>query len=57
MDIMVYNFPTLRDGRVAVEQKFCELYTQYRNGEKLDPEALDWMDTANNWLMSTGSKL
>jgi hypothetical protein len=57
MDVITYNFPMLKDGRIAVEEKFCELYNQYRNGDKLDPEALDWMDTANNWLMTVGSKL
>ncbi len=57
MDIKVYNFPTLSDGRIAVEEKYCELLNVYRSGEVLQPEALDWMDTANNWLSTTGTKL
>lgn len=57
MDVEVFKFPTLRDGRIAVETKFCELVNQYRRGEDLVPEAIDWMDSANTWLMTTGSKL
>ena len=57
MEIEVYTFPTLNDGCIAVEQKFCELLNAYRNGEQLKPEAIDWMDTANNWLMTVGTKL
>lgn len=52
----MFIFPTLKDGRSAVELKFCELINLYRNGEKLEPEAIDWMDTANNWLSSSDSK-
>lgn len=57
MDVKLYNFPTLADGRIAVETQYCDFLTRYRAGESLDPEILDWMDTANNWLTSTGSKL
>lgn len=57
MDVKVFDFPTMRDGRIAVETKYCELLNLYRRGETLELEALDWMDTANNWLMTTGSKL
>ena len=57
MDVEIFKYPTLSDGRIAVEQKYCELINLYRSGEHLNPETLDWMDTANNWLMTTGSKL
>lgn len=57
MNVELYNYPTLKDGRIAVETLFCELVNKYRNGEKLEPETLDWMDTANTWLMTTGDKL
>lgn len=57
VDVNVYIFPTLRsDGRTAVEQKYCELLNKYRNGEALDPEVLDWMDSANNWLSVSRSR-
>lgn len=52
-----FTFPTLKDGRPAVELKFCELVNSYRNGEKLEPEAIDWMDSANNWLSATETTL
>lgn len=57
MQVELFSLPTMKDGVRVVEQKFCEVYNAYRNGEKLDPEVLDWMDSANNWLMTTGSKL
>jgi len=57
MDVEMYTFPTLTDGRIAVEEKYCELINKYRNGEAMDPVVIDWMDTANNWLMTTGTKL
>lgn len=57
MDVEMYNFPTMKDGRIAVEHAFCELMNKYRNGEQLEPEVLDWMDSANNWLMTVGTKL
>jgi hypothetical protein len=53
MDIEVYTFPTLRDGSHEVEELFCNLVNKYRNGETLPPEAIDWMDTANTWLMGS----
>lgn len=55
MDIVLYKFPTMEDeSKTAVEQKYCELVAQYRNGEHLDEIEIDWLDTANNWLMATG---
>jgi len=57
MDIELYDFPTMKDGRIAVEEAYCHLINAYRNGDPLKPEMLDWMDTANTWLMTTGTKL
>lgn len=57
IDVEMHKFPTLADGRVAVEEAYCELVNAYRNGETLDHETIDWMDTANNWLITTESKL
>lgn len=57
MNVELFTFPTMQDGQTAVEYKYCELLNKYRNGEDLDPEALDWMDTANTWLTVAGSKL
>lgn len=55
MDVNVYDFPTMSDGVTVVEHKYCELLNKYRDGAKLPPEALDWMDTANTWLMTSES--
>ena len=57
MDIMIYDLPTMKDGRIAVEAKYCEILNKYRRGETLDVEVLDWMDSANNWLTAVGTKL
>ena len=57
MQVEMFSLPTMKDGLVAVEQKYCEIYNAYRNGEKLDPEVLDWMDTANTWLLTTRSRM
>lgn len=53
-EVLVFKFPTLNDGsRTEIERKVCELINDYRNGVKLEPEVLDWMDTANNFLMTS----
>lgn len=57
MDIQIFSFPTLNDGRLVVEEVYCDLVNKYRNGEVLDVEELDWMDSANTWLIDTGTKL
>lgn len=57
MNVEIYNFPTLADGRIVVEEAYCHLVNAYRNGEKLEPEALDWMDTANTWLTAEWSNI
>ena len=54
MDIQLFSFPTLRDGQHAVEEHYCLLVNKYRNGETLNTEELDWMDSANTWLMTSG---
>lgn len=57
MDISVYKFPHLvEEERSKVEEFYCELANKYRDGEILDPEIIDWMDTANNWLMISERK-
>lgn len=48
MSNLVFNFPMLEDSkRNEVERKYCELVRDYRNGIRLAPEAIDWMDAAN----------
>lgn len=53
MQVELFSLPTMKDGVATVERTFCEIYNMYRNGEELDPEVLDWMDTANTWLMES----
>lgn len=51
MEFRIHKFPELlNDSRVVVEELYCELLNRYRSGEGLDPEELDWMDSANSWL-------
>lgn len=52
-DVDFFKFPTLNDGIHAVEETYCHLVNAYRNGERLEPEAIDWMDAANTWLMTS----
>lgn len=54
MDIRVYDLPTLRDGLDIIERRFNELEVKYRNGEQLDEIEIDWLDTANTWLLTSG---
>lgn len=53
MNVDMFSLPTMNDGVSVVEQTFCQIYTKYRNGETLQPEVLDWMDSANTWLMES----
>lgn len=56
MSNIVLKFPTFEDSkRMEVERKYCELARDYRNGICLAPEAIDWMDSANTWLLSSES--
>lgn len=52
MNVELFEFPTMENPK-AVEVTFCELLNAQRRGETLPLEALDWMDTANNWLMES----
>lgn len=53
MNVEVFSFPKLDGDRETVEQEYCKLAIKYRNGENLKPEVLDWMDAANNWLITS----
>lgn len=56
MNIQVYNLPTINDGIFAIEQKYCEILSKKRSGEKLSIEVLDWFDFANNILGTTDER-
>lgn len=49
----IYDFPLPEiDGVEAVEIKYLELSRRHRNGEFLENEEIDYMDFANNILLS-----
>lgn len=50
-DIVLYTFPTMEDGKKKIEEVYCLLLNDYRSGKKISSEALDWMDSANTWLL------
>jgi hypothetical protein len=50
MDVQIYKFPTMENPK-AVEVKYCELLNAQRRGETLPEEVVNWMDSANTWLM------
>ena len=52
MEVELFAFPTMENPK-AVDDTFCNLLNAQRRGESLPVEALDWMDTANNWLMES----
>lgn len=52
MEVEVYKFPTMENPK-AVETTYCELLSAKRRGEFIPVEALDWMDTANTWLIES----
>jgi hypothetical protein len=53
MDVKVFKLPTIESGVGIVEQKYIEVLNKYRSGEVLDPEVIDWMDYANNVLLTS----
>ena len=52
MVIEVYSFPTIENPK-QVEVAYCELLNAQRRGEYIPIEALDWMDSANTWLLES----
>ena len=57
MSNVFLKFPVFRSSeRIEIERKYCELMRDYRNGVFLDPEAIDWMDSANVHLISLSRK-
>jgi hypothetical protein len=56
MDFRIFELPTANDDNFVIERAWCELNTRLRNGDSLDEVEINWMDTANTWLMSTGDK-
>ena len=53
MDIQIYDLPTVDAGTDILEKKYCEVLNRYRRGEKLAIEVVDWLDYANNILITS----
>ena len=57
MDIRVFDLPTRNDDPYTIERRLRELEDKARHGVKLDEIEIDWMDTANTWLISEWSNI
>lgn len=57
MDIRVFDLPTRNDDPYTIERRLRELEERARSGAKLDEIEIDWMDTANTWLIAEWSKV
>lgn len=55
MEIRVFDLPTINDDFYTIERRYNELESKYRNGEQLDEVEINWMETANTWLMTVWS--
>jgi hypothetical protein len=56
MDIRVFNLPTRNNDASVIERRLYELEDRARHGIMLDEVEINWMDTANNWLIAEQSK-
>jgi len=57
MDIRVFTLPTRSDDPSTIERRLIELEDRARHGVELDEVELNWMDTANTWLIAEWSKV
>jgi len=57
MDIRVFDLPTRYDDPYAIERRLKELEDRARHGVELDEVEINWMDTANTWLIAEWSKV
>jgi hypothetical protein len=56
-EVLVFKFPDLKsENRTIIERKYCEVLHDYREGVILEPEVLDWFDSANSFLATMESK-
>jgi hypothetical protein len=57
MDIRIFDLPTRNDDPYIIERRLRELENKARYGVKLDEVEINWMDTANTWLIAEWSKV
>lgn len=55
MDVRVFNLPTRDDDLYTIERRLYELEERARRGTDLDEVEINWMDTANTWLIAVGN--
>lgn len=55
MQVTVYSFPSIRDGISSIEKVYLMLKSRYRSDGHLTREEIDYMDWANNVLMTSDS--
>lgn len=54
-EVLIFKFPEFtNENRTIIERRYCELLNEYRD-HTLEPEALDWLDGANNFLIAMES--
>jgi hypothetical protein len=56
MDIRIFHLPTRKDDVSIIERRLHELEMYAREGADLDDVEINWMDTANTWLLDTEGK-
>ncbi len=54
MDIRVFHLPPRTADVYTIEKCLQELEQKARNGAELDEVEINWMDTANTWLVMEG---
>lgn len=57
MDIRVFDLPARDADPVEIEKTLTELESKARSGVRLDEIELDWMDSANTWLIAEWSSI
>jgi hypothetical protein len=57
MDIRVFDLPTRNDDPYTIERRLRELEDRAKHGVELDEVEINWMDTANTWLITEWSKV
>ena len=54
MEIRVFDLPPRSASFDSIEKRLHELEQRSRKGDELDEVEIDWMDTANTWLVMEG---
>ena len=52
-DYRVFELPTVNDDTFVIGRTWCALNTRLRNGDSLDEVEINWMDSANTWLLES----